>query len=102
MRIHLVDGIDFKGIRCIQATVMSKSGELSFPFGWGFYVRHENGQKDIIVAKQKSVFGTLEILIHELGHWILDSIPILTHKQWDTILKIFPSNIFGKIKRRIA
>lgn len=102
MKIHLVKGIDsIGGTRCIQATVLSERGELSFPFGWGMYLQHADGRREIVVAKQRSVFLTLEILLHELGHWILEYIPIMTQKQWDVLLKISPSNIYGEIKELI-
>lgn len=103
MKIHFIEGIKYKGVRCFQASVMTEDGEKrSFPFGWGLYVNHGNGRKDIVIAKQKSVFGTLEILIHELGHWILDYIPIITNKQWEALNRVFPSNLFGRIKKIIS
>ncbi len=86
MKVRLVEGewSEPMGYYRLTATVLDANKKsLGFIFASGLYIRHDDGRYEIIVARQKNFLRTTHLILHELGHWLLDLIPVLPHKSYD-------------------
>jgi len=60
------------------------------PIFWGAFYQKDNV---IMVVKQKNKSATIFLLLHELGHWLIELLGGKWHKQYD-----FPFRLYDKLK----
>jgi len=83
MRITLAEGEWYEpfGCYCLVSKVVETNAR--FVLAPGLYIRHPCGKREILVAKQKNFLKTTHLVLHELGHFLLDFFPIKSHKWYD-------------------
>lgn len=64
-------------------TVHPEKGEVRFGFLSAMCAHFPEGRWEIIVARQHKFLRTVYLFVHEVGHFLLDLFPIITHKQYD-------------------